>query len=80
MIHGSLTAPRARAREREAKTARSNEPASANLAKLDVAEQRRISMHLLCSDVMQGCFQLAFTRDTVREGFEPSVPFWGTAL
>jgi hypothetical protein len=68
-----LTAPRAPEREREPKTARSNEPASANLARLDVAEQRRISMHLLCIDVMQSYFQLAFTRDTVREGFEPSV-------
>ena len=40
----------------------------------------RISMHLSCNNVMQRRLINVITKGAVREGFEPSVPFWGTAL
>jgi hypothetical protein len=35
---------------------------------------------LLCRNVMHSPRLAGVTSETVREGFEPSVPFWGTAL
>ena len=41
---------------------------------------RRISAVMLCISLMQTDAVVLFKMGAVREGFEPSVPFWGTAL
>ncbi len=54
------------------------EPAKSNAC--DTRERRRTMVVVLCAAVMHHKNFPSITRETVREGFEPSVAFWTTAL